>query len=256
MSTIRVASFNIRTGLAFDRRHMWWNRRRSLLTTIEDLDVDVLGLQELTTFQRRWLEKRLVGVEFHGVRRSRWPLAEATPVAVRIAGTGLKVVSSRTRWFGATPDEPGSKIPGATHPRTATTVEVRPPDGPDIEITCLHLDQRSASRRTRSTAQLLNWVSSTGPRIIMGDFNAVAGSECLRVLSNAGFRSVVPTSAHGTFHAFTGTAQRAPIDHILVSSELDVVDGSVVERRDLDPLPSDHWPVAATLVPNRDVIGC
>lgn len=244
---LRVASFNVRTGLALDGAHLWWRRRHSLLTTIRDLNVDVLGLQELRGFQRRWLARRLPEFEFHGTGRSRFSSGEATPVAVRTNGTGLKVVSSRTRWFGATPDRPGSRIPGATHPRIATTVVVRSADGTEIEATSLHLDQRSEKRRTASTRQLLGWLSDTGPRIVMGDFNAGIAAGCTRSLLDTDYRSVLPTGGSGTFHGFTATTHAAPIDHILVSAELDVVDATVVERHDLHPLPSDHWPVVATL---------
>lgn len=241
----RIATFNIRTGLAPDGAHNWFTRRGSTLATIRELGVEVLALQEVLWFQRHFLARVLPRYEVHGRGRARFCGGEAVPLL--IDRSTFQVTSVRTRWFSATPERRGSRLPGATHPRVATTATLRSPGGVLCDVTNLHLDHRSDQRRAASIRLLLDWLDLTRPQILLGDFNASAGAASLRPLLESGFRLVRPQGAGGTFHGFSGDTSGPRIDHIFVNENLRVLDARVVARADLAPLPSDHWPVVATL---------
>ena len=63
----------------------------------------------------------------------------------------------------------------------------------------------------------------------------------------AGLRYAVPAEAGGSWHDFTGAVDGDRIDHILVTRSWKVVEAAVSHYRPGGRLPSDHWPVVATL---------
>lgn len=246
---IRVASFNIRNGRAFDGWNSWPFRRRATAGAIASLDADLVGLQEVFGFQRRWLARRLNGYEVVSAGRQGGDRGESCPVfARRSAGT---VVESFTRWYGAAPDQPGTLLDGADFPRIATTCRFRTAGGDStLAFTNTHLDSRSADRRRASVVQLAEWLAGTageGPSIVVGDFNTGPDDPVFELLAEAGLRSALPPEAGGTNHRFTGTAEGRRLDHILVSRHFEVLKGRVSYLRPRGRLPSDHWPVVADL---------
>ncbi len=245
----RVATFNIRNGLGLDGRHLWWFRRSTTALTIAALDADVIALQEVYRFQQRYLERRLPDYRIVATGRTDRYRGERCPILVR---AGLNVVDWHTRWFGATPDHPGTRLKGATFPRIATTamVSLADPSGGrarPIEVTSTHLDEASADNRLASAAQLVAHLNPDVPRIVMGDLNTDPGSEVIATLREAGFQLVTPDGDGGTEHRFTGRTDGRWIDHILVSPHFQVARAEVVATRLGRLLPSDHWPVVADL---------
>lgn len=244
MSTLRVATFNIRNGLGLDGRNIWPLRRSATAAAISSLDADVIGLQEVFGFQRRWLAKRLPGyrVEWSGRRDGR--RGEACPVFLRNRST--KLIESRTRWFAEEPSTPGARLPGASFPRLATICRLSVA-GHGVDVVNTHLDEAVAENRVRSVEMLLDWLDGSGPRIVMGDLNAEPDDVALVRLQASGLRQALPTDAPGTNHDFTGRTDGRRIDHILVSEHFEVVTAEVRTDRPGGKLPSDHWPVVADL---------
>ncbi len=242
---LRVASFNVRYGRAPDGRHAWWLRRRACAAAVRGLAADVLALQEVLPGQRRYLERRLPGGVWCGRGRDAGG-GEASPVVV--ADARLAVHDHVTRWYGATPDEPGTRLPGASHPRVATLarVEVRA-TGQVLQVVSTHLDQRSDERRAASITQLAGWLDPAVPRIVLGDLNCGPDDPVLAPLLDAGLRHALPDDGCGSVHGFRGTTAGPRIDHILVSDDLEVGAAGVEHPRPWHQLPSDHWPVVADL---------
>lgn len=245
---IRVASFNIRNGRAFDGWNSWPFRRRATAGAIASLDADLVGLQEVFGFQRRWLSKRLDGYEVVSAGRQGGQRGESCPVfALRSAGA---IEDFATRWYGAAPDQPGSRLEGAHFPRIVTSCRFLTVSGGHLTFLNTHLDSASADGRRASVVQLAEWVSgpaAEGPTIVVGDFNAGPHDPLFELLTEVGLRSALPPEAGGTNHRFTGTAEGRRLDHILVSRHFEVVKGWVSYLRPRGRLPSDHWPVAADL---------
>ncbi len=250
MPTLRVATFNIRNGRAFDGWDSWPFRRRSTLAAIHDLDATVIGLQEVYAFQRRWLVHHMPEHTAHGLGRGRFG-GEQCPVLVR--STKWKVSSHETRWFGPVPNRRGQRLPGALHPRIATTCTLAPTHvsacvgAEPVTVTNLHLDASSAERRQASVEQLLSWLDPDRPQVVMGDFNASATGALLDLLASGGLRAAVPTGADGTYHHFTGRREGPRLDHVFVNDRFQVTSAEVHRLATRPPFPSDHWPVVATL---------
>ena len=242
--TLRVVSFNLRNARAFDGWNSWPFRRRATAEVLRHLDPDVAGLQEAYRIQERYLLRALRRYTSVSEGRSGDGRGERCPVLHK--PTILRLVRAKTRWYSDHPDRPGSRLPLASFPRTATLVKlVHEASGRTFGVVGTHLDERHADNRTRSVELLLGWLEPGLPWLVVGDFNAKPGEEAVRRLLDAGLRSALPDDAGGTNHDWTGRVDGRRIDYILVSPEWDVVDGGVDHTRPRGRLPSDHWPVYA-----------
>lgn len=240
--TLRVASFNIRNGRAFDGTHSWPLRARATARAIRRVDADVIGLQEVYGFQLRSLVRNVGGYVPTGEPRAGRG-GERCPVLAR--GQRVAMASSTTRWFADEPDHVGARLPHASFPRIATlavVADIR--SGARFGFANLHLDERHPHNRERSAELLLTWLDPTLPWIVVGDFNEPPTGRVLEVMATAGFRSALPADAPGTAHDFTGREDGPRIDHILIGREWEVLSAGV-QVDHTSRLPSDHWPVFA-----------
>ncbi len=242
---LRVATFNIRNGLARDGWNSWLPCRwRATTTVLRHLDADLVGLQEAYGFQARGLRRRLGGYGMTGDGRSERRANERCSVLYR--RSRLELVDSSTRWFGDEPFKPGTKLPRASHPRIVTFAELVADDGPSLTFVNTHLDQRYDDNRVTAARQLVGWLGD-GPTILVGDLNARPESEPVHILEDAGLRTVLPPDAPGTNHDFGRREEKVRIDHILVSHHWAVLGAEVVTEKPGGRFPSDHWPVVADL---------
>jgi endonuclease/exonuclease/phosphatase family metal-dependent hydrolase len=249
---LTVATFNLRNGLARDGRHCWPLRRRATAAVLAGLDADVIGLQEAFGFQARWLHRRLGRRAYAMVGDGRSPRRSGERTSVLVRRSTLTVVEARTRWFGAEPDRPGTRLPGASFPRTVTVVRLRPAaGGPELVAANTHLDEHLEANRVTAADQLVGWLGE-GPAVVVGDLNAEPGTAPLTRLHAAGLRDVLGPDAPGTNHDFTGRTDGRRIDHVLVSPHWTVESARVVTDRPGGRLPSDHWPVVARVVATSD----
>ena len=241
---LRVVSFNLRNARAVDGWNSWPFRRRATAAVVRDLDPDVAGFQEAYRCQERYLLRALRRYTSVSEGRAGGGRGERCPVLHR--STALRVVTSRTRWYGDDPDRPGTVLPGATFPRIATLVELEhEATGRRFGVVNTHMDERLPVNRARSAEQLLGWLRPDLPWLVIGDLNARPGEEALQHLVDGGFRMAVPDGLGGTAHRWKGGTGGSRIDYIFVSDGWDVIDGAVDHRRPGGRLPSDHWPIYA-----------
>jgi endonuclease/exonuclease/phosphatase family metal-dependent hydrolase len=246
VTRLRVATFNIRNGRAWDGRNSWPCRRRATAAAIAGLDADVVGLQEVFAFQQRSLLRQLDGYAAVGRARDDGRRGERTPLLLREAS--VRAISHVTRWYGDDPDRPGTRLPEARFPRIATLAEIEVrPSGARAQVVCTHLDAASAANREAAAEQLAGWLDPALPHIVVGDLNAGPGAAALAPLLAAGLSQALPADAGGTNHDFTGRTDGQRIDHILVSAGIEVLDARIDHARPGGRLPSDHWPVVADL---------
>lgn len=252
---MRVATFNIRTASAPDGRNAWWLRRRAVVDAIRSLDSDLVALQEVQPPQLEWLERHLGAdhdVVAHG--RVRSERGERTVVLVR---PPLAVVSVTPRWFSEHPDRPGSRGWEARFPRFALLVRVALPGAEPLLFAATHFDHASAPSRVRSGALLAEWVAADPDptrAVVVGDTNCATDDDALRPLHDLPLRDAlagVPPTGPGaaTFHRFRGGDVGTRMDQVLVGVAWQVIDGRIVRDRFRGRLPSDHYPVVATLRP-------
>lgn len=247
---LRVASWNLRSGISIDRRSFWWARRRRVARVLAEVDADVWALQEVFGFQRSWLLRRGlpggVGRSWGhaGDGRNRWRRGEAVPVLW--SEDRMRLLSARTIWFGPTPAGPGSVAPGAGSARIATIVDLELTDGRRVRVLDTHLDNASAAARRAASDQLMAWVASRPdalPLVVAGDMNATLDDPELAPFLDAGLVSALPESAGPTATAFETEPGRR-LDHLLVSPEWEVFAARVVTSAGI---ASDHYPVVADL---------
>ena len=243
---LRVASFNIRSSRSFDGLNSWPLRRPATAAAIRALDADVVGLQEVHPGPARYLRRALAGVAAVGAGRRDGRRGERCLILYRTER--LRLVGWTTRWFSDEPLRPGTRLAGAGSPRVATLAELVARDsGERFAVANVHLDERREGNRVASARLLVSWLAPHVPWIVLGDFNAVPASGVLAVVEAAGFTTALDADAGGTAHDFTGRADGARIDHVLVGPQWDVLAGTVVRRRERGRLASDHWPVVADL---------
>jgi endonuclease/exonuclease/phosphatase family metal-dependent hydrolase len=240
--TIRVATFNIRNGRAWDGRNSWPFRRRSTAAAIVRMQVDLIGLQEVYEFQRRYLVRRIHGT-WVGTGRLGSRKGEQCPLVV--LGDRVEMIDHVTRWYGDTEDKPGSRLPGASFPRIATLVTCRETSsGTPFLVINTHLDEHLAGNRAAAVAQIARWIDDDFPTIVMGDFNTTPDDEeIVRPVVERGFEIARINGA--TNHDYSDTANRW-IDHIWFSPHWTITDAAVVTDKPHGRFPSDHWPVRAT----------
>lgn len=246
MSTgLRIATWNVRNGFGLDGWDSWPLRRGAARAALGTLGADVVGLQEVYGWQLRSLRRALP----HHVAVGRGRDADGGGErCVLLAGPKLRIVRHRTLWCSDTPTLPGSRLPGATHPRVVTLAELEVVGaGSRFGVVVAHLDQRHDANRIRSVELLLGWLDPALPWVVLGDLNAEPASAPLRRLEAGGLTSVLPPSAGGTAHAFTGRIDGRRIDHVLVRGAWQVEGAAILHPRPGGRLPSDHWPVVADL---------
>lgn len=249
---LRVATFNIRNGRAWDSVHSWPFRRAALASAVAALDADVIGLQEVYRFQRRSLLRRLPGYAGAGAPRNDGRRrGEACPILYRSAR--LRLERHLTRWLSDTPDVPGSRGWGNAQPRIATLCWFADSaDGRRFGVVNTHWDGASAGSRARAAGALLGWLEPGMPWLVLGDLNATTDDPAIRRLLAGGLRDPLAELGAGgvgaaTHHHFDGATTGTRIDFVLVGEGWQILAASIDHARPGGRLASDHWPVVATV---------
>lgn len=270
---LRVASFNIRNGIAWDGLDSWPLRRQATAATVAGLEADLLGLQEVYGFQQRYLLRRLAGYAAAGAGRTDGRRS-GERCAVLYRTTRLKLDQVTTRWFSDTPDVPGSTGWGNRLPRIVTLARFTDlAGGRRFGFADCHLEGSPAVARHRSATALATWLDPCLPWIVAGDLNAEPHDAAVRTLLDAGLRDVfAPGAAAGrpagrrmpggssaahpgrpaaapvtTIAAPRGGAAGRRIDYLLVTGEWEVVAAAVPAPGRHRRRASDHLPVLATV---------
>lgn len=251
-TTLRVASFNIRSGLALDGRHLWPFRRRAVAAALTELDADLIGVQEGLAFQLHYLLGKLPAYASVGAGRTDGR-ARGEQCALLYRTDRLTIQHTQTRWLSPTPEKAGSRGWGAPVPRVATLARFRDRhSGLVFGAANTHWEGGSALARRHSASLLLEWLSPEVPWVLLGDLNATVADPAVRLLLAAGFKDALAATpargrGAGTHHDFSGTTDGTRIDHILLTPAWQVHHAAVLHPRPDGRLPSDHWPVVATI---------
>ncbi len=246
-STVRIATFNIRTSTGRDGRNRWWFRRPACIEAVRGFGADIVGLQEVRPGQLRGVRRGLERWTVVGDGRDAGGGGEHA--AVLVAPDTWTVESTDTRWLSPTPDVAGSIGWDASHPRVATLVRLRRGDAV-LGVANTHLDHRGPQARREGARLLADWLATEPDRpwVITGDLNAEPTSAPLQALREAGYTDSLPVDAGGTEHAFTGAHDRKRIDYVLTGPGVRATSAWIGHERPRGRLPSDHWPVIADLV--------
>lgn len=242
-----VMTFNLRSSEMNDPGFSAWSYRKPVaLDLIHDFHPDIVGLQEITTKQRKDLDEELTDYSSFGQGRDPQNQGEQCPVFWR---NGPKPIEQGTFWLSPTPNVPSVGW-DAELPRVCTWVRY-----PGLTVYNTHLDYAGKEARRKSLELIRSHCQ--GSAVIMGDFNDREGSTALEAVSDfVDAYSKIKPQHHGaaedvsedaTYHAFQGDKHASPrIDFILVTPDLEVRDAEIL-RSSGPVFPSDHYPVLVHL---------
>ncbi|HEY0333394.1 MAG TPA: endonuclease/exonuclease/phosphatase family protein [Stenotrophomonas sp.] len=252
-ATLTVMSFNVRTPADTQPGRRWEDRRDAMAAVILQAHPQVIGTQELTQRQAQDLQARLPG--YHWFGRGRRGDEGDEHMGVFYDTKALRVIESGDFWLSDTPEVPGSISWGHPYPRMVTwALFERVSDHRRFQLFNTHLPYRQEDEPARVLgARLLltriQAVPSTVPVVVTGDFNCEPGSDTWRtltaVLHDARAQAGHVEGGANTFHDFSGRADRQ-LDWILLRG-LRAERFATLQDRPDGILPSDHFPVLATL---------
>ncbi len=268
---LRVMSFNVRFAVAdrsedatennwADPRHP---RRERAIHVIREAAPDLLGVQEARKLQVRDFENALPEYEFYGIGRDDGKTGgEFSGIFYRKNRFTRKDAGSF--WLSATPDTPGTTFaaPPNKIPRIASWVRLTDTSTMrDFVLLNMHWDHIDVPAREKSAAlvrERLATIAKDVPAIATGDLNCNDESPAFATLIAArangrsladSYRQLHPqrSSDEATFNGWKPTVRGSRIDFILHTQEFMPTAAEIIRTAYDGLLPSDHYPVAATL---------
>ncbi|WP_101844783.1 endonuclease/exonuclease/phosphatase family protein [Zhihengliuella sp. ISTPL4] len=255
---LHVMTLNIRRDLgvlAWPPADRWSVRRPRLAALLRAERPDVLGVQEALPAQGAAVSAAL-GPSFRRIGHGRLPGPRGEGCPLFYDADRLELRAWRQVALSRTPDRPGSRSWLSVSPRVvveATFADRR--TGAAVTVLNTHLDAFSPWARLRQ-AQAVHDVAaaSAAPVILLGDFNAPAGTAPWRSLEADGilrdaWTSAVSrrTPAWGTYGGYRPPRRGRRIDGILTSPALPVRRAGINARQYEGGGPSDHLPVQALI---------
>ncbi|MCI8600043.1 MAG: endonuclease/exonuclease/phosphatase family protein [Oscillospiraceae bacterium] len=262
MSSVRIASFNLKHDFFLARHNRWRDRRELVRRIILEAGPAIVGVQELMPAMREDLRRLLREYNVFGFGRSRDLGNEESAILVRSADN--VVCYDKTFWLSHHPEKRGSRAFFAVFPRICTVCEVEVGSlGRRIRIFNTHFDHICGPARTLGARVILEYMHRLNqkeplPMVLMGDLNAAPDSLPVRILSENLHRYpdirlhnlydyLDRSRVTGTYHGFSGISRRSPIDYIFFTDDFQVenayIDTGSVDGR----YPSDHFPLVAEL---------
>jgi endonuclease/exonuclease/phosphatase family metal-dependent hydrolase len=258
---VRAMTFNLRYQNNSDTdRKNWQARRGPAIELIRREAPDCVGLQEALRSQLDDLHEHLGGdyAEFGVGREDGKSRGEYSALLIR--RDRWIVEESGTFWLSDTPEVPNSMTWGNRITRICTWARMREvSSGRIIHFFNTHFDHESQPSREKSAALLAQRIAArqpAGPFILAGDFNAAPDNPAITTLTNGPLRLIdtwksanpdVPDKESGTWQAFNGNRDGGRIDFLFVPPGTRVLDAAILHDAPEGVLPSDHFPVRATV---------
>lgn len=253
---LSVMTYNLRYASGATP-NSWPERLPAALGMLEETQPDLIGTQEGLYHQLKDLAAGLSDYEWLGLGREGGSHGEFMAVFYR--PERLEPLEYDHYWLSDTPLLISSTTWGNRVKRMVTWVKFRDvQSGQDFYFVNTHFDHEVQQSREKSAALVLERVLAFDtllPVILVGDFNAVAGSNpAYDVLVNddAFFDTWTTAESRGeayaTFHNYRGPRQAdARIDWILARGPVKSLSSEVVTFSLDGQYPSDHFPVLARL---------
>ena len=217
---IRIISCNVRY-LNFEDQgnRSWFCRADKLLGAVAREAPGIIGFQEVTRWQYRYLVDTLPGYDSVITYRDDTRWAEGCPVFYHKSLYTL--VDKGSFWLSETP-EVMSRDWGAGCYRVCSYVILREKaSGKDFVVFNTHLDHASDEARIGGIRVVMDKITRFGglPSVIMGDFNAEEGSATYENVTghfHDARYAAENTDPTGTFHGW-GQLESVRIDYFMLS---------------------------------------
>ena len=280
-TTIKTMSFNIRCFFTEkNKQNNWENRKDHISEVINKYSPDVVGFQEVTQPQFKYLIESMkdtyayVGLSRSGMGLKRGDIlikstspannlfnllycsiiSEATVVFYK--KSRFELLDYQTIWLSETPDKP-SKGWDAGYKRISTKLELKDHfTGNEFTLINNHLDNEGETARQNSVKIINEWASEADKIIIMGDFNFEEKCDLYNslkkdVLSDIKYLAPEEKSDNGfTYNGFGEPVFDEPIDFILVKeNQVNILSYKIIkDTYGENYYISDHFPIMGEIV--------
>jgi endonuclease/exonuclease/phosphatase family metal-dependent hydrolase len=255
--SIRFMTFNIRVDTILDAAsgNRWAARAASVVELLQRQDPDVVGFQEALRSQFDDLSAALPNHAGVGKPRDVGDAAEYVPVF--FDERRFELEEHGDFWLSPTPDVEASRGWDTDVPRHCTWARLRERSSPArFAVFNTHLDVKGTVARLEAAKLIVGRITRAPehPSVILGDLNAVEDSESLATLRAGGFRDtfreIHPDAIDvQTVHHYTELSGSKKIDYIMCDGRWRVVGAEIIRDAAAGRLPSDHFPVAAEVIP-------
>jgi endonuclease/exonuclease/phosphatase family metal-dependent hydrolase len=254
---IVVMSYNLRYA-STNRPNAWPDRRPLVKEVIEKYAPDIFGTQEGVYSQLKDVANDLPDYEWIGLGRDGGSRGEFMAVFYR--RQRFEPLAYDHFWLSDTPEVIASSTWGNSNRRMVTWVRFKDQQtGREFYFWNTHLDHALQPAREKGAELIRRRIEALKdplPLLLVGDFNAVAGSnKVYDILTEDGFLrdtwNFAGEKRNAEFNSFNGfnrprkNGQR--IDWILLRGDAKVRASEIVIFEKDGQFPSDHFPVVAWL---------
>jgi Kef-type K+ transport system membrane component KefB/endonuclease/exonuclease/phosphatase family metal-dependent hydrolase len=253
---LRVVTWNLRFDNPLDGPNVWSERSEEAMDLVRHLNPDLVGFQEALGSQVGELVDGLPDLDWYGEGRNDGALGgELSPIFFR--RRRFDPIDGGTFWLSESPDQPGSRSWGASHPRIATWLVLHDRwTDVDFVVANTHLDHARSETRVEQAKVLLERlfpVVAGRPLVLVGDLNDRPDSPVFRVFAEVlrdarAVSAAPPEGPTTTYNGFTAPKDDFLIDHVFVDGAVEVRAVRVVDDQGPDGrYLSDHYPVLTSL---------
>ena len=255
-----VMSFNIRYENDYDGENSWSNRRKLVVSLIQQNRPDIAGLQEVKAGPLQFLDSLLIDYDYVGVGRNDGKFdGEFSPIFY--LKEFFTVLESGTFWLSETPEKPSVGW-DAGLPRIVTWAKMMDKRTDKAFLVMnTHMDNRGKKSKIESVRLIHERAKLLGeniPVILTGDFNMVSFSDAYSFLTSEenvprfyDSRLIAKTVNSETNYTMNGFRIfpffRFIIDYVFVSEGITVEYFEIIGDKPLGRYISDHYPVFVRL---------
>lgn len=212
---------------------------------------DVIGVQELTDAMKPYMYDILKKYQLAG--ESRDSMFNDEYSAILFCNDRFTLLDQGTFWLSSTPKKKGSKLPLSQFPRIVTYVHLYDKtEQKDFTFFNTHLDHNLKSVRIRQAEILIDLIEKYQKgsfTVVTGDFNAPLKDLPADLIQKNHLKDTVDPSIGSTLRGKIGTffQKNLPIDHILVSDHMKLIELQKLDQKYAGYYPSDHYPLIAAV---------
>ncbi len=249
---ITMMSCNVRCLTPLDLgKKSWFYRADLLLSDIVSQAPGIIGFQEATRWQYDYLVDVLTGYDAVIDYRDKSPLSEGCPIFYKESLYTLKDKGSF--WLSETPEVMSKDWGSQCYRICSYVILTEKASGRDFVVFNTHLDHVSDEARIKGIAVVLDKIAQFGglPAVIMGDFNALEGSETYQSATeyflDAQYAAAETMERH-TYQNWGNPEKFRRLDYFMISkSGLQAQRYWVVEPIHDGIYASDHCPIVLQL---------
>lgn len=250
--SITLMSCNLRCLTPLDLgKKSWFYRADLMVSDIAGQAPGIIGFQEATRWQYQYMVDVLAGYDSVITYRDKSPLSEGCPIFYNAALYSL--VDKGSFWLSETPEVMSRDWGSECYRICSYVILTDKASGKDFVVFNTHLDHVSDEARIKGIAVVLEKIAQFGglPAVIMGDFNALEGSETY-ISATANFLdaqyAAESTMDSHTYQNWGNPDKFKRLDYFMISkSGFQAEHYRVIPALHDGVYASDHCPIALTL---------